>query len=168
MRRLTKLFLASILACSTVCAVAQGGSLVGTWTLDVGKSDFGGDPAPKSLAFNVLKDSPQLFSWRAHGVDGEGKPIAFSWSGPPDGSMHALKDPSGKTLNLQSVKRQGATLLRHGEESAQGLSFDASAQVSEDGKTFTDIITATVNGKSTKQTNVFHRSAGTHSTHKQQ
>jgi hypothetical protein len=59
------------------------------------------------------------------------------------------------------VKRDGDTLLRHGEDPKDGSSFDARSTLSADGNTITDVvITKSKDGKTSKMTGVFHRVAG--------
>jgi hypothetical protein len=65
-------------------------SLAGNWKLDIVQSEFGSGPAPKSVAGTIFKESPQMFSYRSHGIYDKGKPFSESWSGPEDGSMHPV------------------------------------------------------------------------------
>jgi hypothetical protein len=134
-------------------------SAVGTWKLDIAHSDFGSDPAPKSLTLIILKDTPQMTSWRVRGVDDKGKPFAFSWSGPVDGSMHPMMVGGKPSGGQQSGKReQDGTIVRHGEDSTDGSSFDARSSESSDGSTITDEITAkSKDGKESKEKQVWHR-----------
>ncbi len=52
----------------TNAAQASG---VGTWKLDVAKSSFGSEPAPKAVTLTILQDTPELCSWRVDVVDDE-------------------------------------------------------------------------------------------------
>jgi hypothetical protein len=132
-------------------------SFVGNWKLDVAQSDFGSEPAPKSMAGSILKDTPQMLSYRVRGVDDKGKPFAYSWSGPEDGSTHPIL-ANGKPVGQQTVKKEpDGTLVRHGEDSTDGSSFDSRGSLS-DGNTFIDESTEkSKDGKVTKQKYVFHR-----------
>jgi hypothetical protein len=132
-------------------------SAVGTWKLDPSKSDFGTDPTPKSVTIMVLKESPQMLSWRVRMVDNKGKAIAYSWSGPEDGSMHPVMQ-NGKEIGKQSAKREeDGSLLRHGED-ADGSSFDARSRLSEDGRTMEEELTAkSKDGKESKEKTVYRR-----------
>ena len=155
------LFSVSLLICLATGVMAQSGSLVGTWKLDVSQSDFGRDPALRSFTFTMTKDSPELGSYRGHGVDHDGKPVSFLWSGPEDGTMHPVKNAGGKTLGMQSLKKQAdGSILRHGEDSSDGSSFNAVGKVSDDGKTLTDEGTEkSKDGTETKVRQVYHRVA---------
>lgn len=150
----------SIAAC--VLLVAANGlarskpSFVGTWKLDVSKSNFGSHPAPKSDIVHIFKESPQMGSYRVEMVDNKGKHTSFSWHGPEDGSMHpAMRD--GKRVWDESQKEEGdGTLLRHAETSDGTL--DARITISDDGKTMTDVVTFThKDGKETHLKHVFDR-----------
>ena len=158
-----KAFVSAVFACTllAVSAWAQSKqSMVGTWTMDVSQSDFGSEPAPKSGTVTVLKDTPEMLSWRVHMVDDKGKSISYSWSGPQDGSMHPVMQ-NGKEVSKQSAKREeNGSLLRH-DEGPDGSSFDARLKVSDDGNTVTDEVTIRAkDGKESKQKVISHRVTG--------
>jgi hypothetical protein len=151
----------AVLACMPLIAASasakQKHSAVGTWKMEISKSDLGSDPKPKSVTIMVFKDSPELVSWRVRVVDDKGKPSSYSWKGPADGSMHPVMQ-NGKEIGKQSAKKddQGA-LLRHGED-PDGSSFDARSMLSDDGNAMTDEITSKAkDGKESKQKYVYHR-----------
>src|SRR3954469_6834585 len=83
---------------------ASKASPVGTWKLDLTQSTFGSEPAPKSLTLTILKDTPQLFSWRVDVVDAKGVAFSYSWSGPTDGSMQPVTGPKGEAMGKQGLK----------------------------------------------------------------
>lgn len=130
---------------------------VGTWDVDISQSTFGSEPAPKSITVVILKDTPQMLSWRVHGVDDKGKAFAYSWSGPEDGTMHPVMQ-NGKEIAKQGAKREDdGTLLRHGED-PDGSSFDAHDKSSDDGKTITEEATGkSKDGKESKTKTIYHR-----------
>ena len=68
----------------------QSKTAVGTWKMDVAKSDFGGDPAPKSVTVTIIKDTPEMLSWRVHMIDDKGHAVTYLWKGPKDGSRSTL------------------------------------------------------------------------------
>jgi hypothetical protein len=135
-------------------------STVGTWTLDVAKSDFGSNPAPKSLTLTILSDTAESTSYQVTVVDPKDQSMSYSWSGPMDGSMHPIKGPNGEELAQESLRVDAdGALLRHGVEAEGGASFDGRATLSEDGNTITDVVTRTSkDGQTSKSTNVFVRS----------
>jgi hypothetical protein len=131
----------SVLSATAICVLfgisAWGQSKhsqVGTWYMDIAQSTFGLEPVPKSITVVILKDTPQLLSWRVDGVDGNGKAFAYSWSGPVDGTMHPVMQ-NGKEAGKQSAKREDdGAISRHGED-PDGDSFDARDMLSDDGNT---------------------------------
>jgi hypothetical protein len=81
-----------------------------------------------------------MLSWRVHLIDGKGKAISYSWSGPEDGSMQPVMQ-GGKEIGKQSAKKEDdGSLLRHGED-PDGSSFDARSKMSDDGNTMTEELT---------------------------
>ena len=110
----------SATAICLLCGVSTWGqsqhSQVGTWNVDIAQSTFGLEPAPKSITVAILKDTPQLLSWRVDGVDENGKAFAYSWSGPADGTLHPVMQ-NGKEIAKQSARREDDGVLdRHGED----------------------------------------------------
>lgn len=147
------------------CCFAQNNrSGVGTWKMDASQSDFGSDPAPRSVTITVLKDTPEMLSWRVHLIDGKGKAISYSWSGPENGSMHPVMQ-NGKEIGKQSARKEDdGSLLRHGED-PDGSSFDARSKISDDGNTMTEEATEkSKDGKETKAKTVYHRASATKKT----
>lgn len=132
---------------------------VGSWDVDISESTFGSEPAPKSITVVILKDTPQMLSWRVHGIDDKGKAFAYSWSGPEDGTMHPVMQ-NGKEVAQQSAKREAdGTLLRHGED-PDGSSFDARDKSSDDGKTITEEATGKAkDGKESKTKTLYRRAS---------
>jgi hypothetical protein len=144
----------------------QKTSFTGTWKVDVAQSDFGSDPAPKSITVTILKDTPQMLSWRVSGVDAKDQHFSYSWSGPEDGSMHPVTEDGKAGPDMQNAKReQDGTVLRHNEDS-DGSSFDARSTISPDGNTITETTTVkSKDGKESKQHYVYHRASGSMSQH---
>jgi hypothetical protein len=149
-------FLWAILAVSVGLAQDKP-SMVGTWKLDLAQSDFGSDPAPKSEAGTISKDTPRMLSYRVHGVDDQGKPFVYSWSGPEDGSMHPGL-LNGKPFDQAGwTREQDGTLVQRGK-SADGSTFEARLSMSPDGNTWTgEANTKSKDGKQNRTKQVFHR-----------
>jgi hypothetical protein len=135
-------------------------SMAGSWKWDSTQSDFGSETAPRSMTCTTLKDTPQMLSYRIHGVDDKGKPFVFSWSGPEDGSMHPTLmngKPSGQT---GYKKGQDGTLVAHGED-AGGYAFEDHISLSPDGNTLTiESNLKSKDGKENREKQVWHRVAG--------
>jgi hypothetical protein len=113
---------------------------------------------PKAVTLTILKDAPELTSFRVEVVDAKGETFSYSWSGPRDGSLQPLKDAKGQILGQESITRdKDGAVLRHGV-GPDGSSFDARSTLSADGNTITDVITSkTKDGKTSKRTDVLHR-----------
>lgn len=152
-----------LLALGVSSAFAQANAMkkstVGTWTLDLAHSDFGSEPAPKSLTLTILTDTAESTSYQVTVVDAKDQSISYAWSGPMDGSMHPVKGPNGEEFAQESLRVDAdGALLRHGVE-AEGASFDGRATLSEDGNTITDVVTRTSkDGQTSKSTSVFVKS----------
>jgi len=76
-----------VLALGTTAALAQGNS-VGTWKLNVAKSNFGKRPAPKSATLTITDDSATAMKWSYIEVGGDGKTMKVTYNGAPDGKPH--------------------------------------------------------------------------------
>ena len=150
----------AVFAVSTGLAQDQP-SLVGTWKLDIAQSNFGSEPALESATLIVLKDSPQMFSWRVRAVDDKGKPHSVTWSGPEDGSMHPVMAGGKPSGSQQSAKReQDGTRVRHGVD-ADGSAFESHDSLSPDGNTLTSEITSkSKDGQENTVKMVSHRVVG--------
>ena len=94
-------------------------------------------------------------------VSPKGESISYSWSGPLDGSMQPLRDPTGQVLLQESlIEDKDGALLRRGVDSKAGWSFEAHATLSADGNTITDVVSVkTKDGKAFKVTMVLQRVA---------
>src|SRR5215469_15253593 len=98
-----KAIVSAFFACTLLAVGAWAQSKqpqLGMWKMDASQSDFGTGPVPKSVTVTILKDTPEMLSWRAHIVDDKGKSISYSWSGPQDGSMHPVMQ-NGKETSKQ-------------------------------------------------------------------
>jgi hypothetical protein len=135
-------------------------SMAGSWKLDITQSDFGSEPAPKLMAGRILTDTPQMLSYRVHGVDDKGKPFAYSWSGPEDGSMHPTLvngKPAGQT---GFMREHDGTVVQHGEDS-DGSTFEGHISLSPDGNTMTIASNSkSKDGKESRGKQVWHRVSG--------
>jgi hypothetical protein len=149
-------FLWALLAVSVGLAQDKP-SMAGNWKLDIGQSEFGSEPAPKSEAGTIFKDTPQMFSYRVHGVDAKGKAFWYSWKGPEDGSMHPGL-MNGKPSGQASFTRdQDGTLVQHSQD-ADGSTGEARISMSPDGNTATlEGTSKSKDGKESRDKQVWHR-----------
>ncbi len=153
-RTMVLLGLVVLMAC--VCmgqTNASGQNAKGTW-----KTEAQNGQQPATLT--IMKDTPELLSWRVRYTDDKGKPVTMEWAAPKDGSMHPVKANGKDSDDIQSAKMEDNKLHRHGELK-NGSSFDAYATLSDDGNTITDEITRKdKDGKEMKSTVTYHRVSG--------
>jgi len=152
--------LLSLLAAPSAFAQAAAShvSSVGTWKADLKESKFGDEEAPKSITLTIMKDTPQLLSWRVEMVDAKGQAISYSWNGPQDGTMQPVKGSDGKELEKQSFKDEKGVLIRRGDGGKDGRPFESHVTTSADKNTMTDVVNAkSKDGKPMTQTIVWRR-----------
>jgi hypothetical protein len=135
-------------------------SAVGTWQLDVARSEFGPDPKPASLTLTILSDKPDLHSVRVDVVESNQNKASYQWSGPKDGKLYPVKSGDGQTIGQESMRNEGDVLVRH-VESPDGETLDSRATLSADGNTITDDgVGKAADGKAVKTHSVYHRVTG--------
>jgi hypothetical protein len=147
-------FLWAILAVSI--GLAQGKpSLVGTWKLDPTQSNLA--QIPKSWIGTCTKETPQTFAFRVHGLDDKGKPFAYSWSGPEDGSMHPIMS-AGKPIGQANAQKEADGSIKRSGKEPDGTPFESHLVLSPDGNTIREEMTEkSADGKVVQQTLVYHR-----------
>jgi hypothetical protein len=142
----------SILVCLTLLsAYAQDtrtNPYIGTWKLNVAKSDFGKLPAsqiPKSETLVILPtDSETGRKFTVNGVGGDGKPFEMSFDGATDGKPHPSSSNDGSSIAFLTdgsweMKDKSGSVVETG-----------SATISDDGKVFTSTtVHKTPNGQIT-------------------
>jgi hypothetical protein len=132
---------------STLAQDKKASPYVGTWELNVAKSDFGKTPPshiPKSETLVIMpttSDTDRKFTMR--GVGPDGKPFEMSFDGATDGKFHPTGDNGASFAFLQdgswAVKDQSGNVVETG-----------STTVSDDGKTLTSkIVRRTPDGEIT-------------------
>jgi hypothetical protein len=123
-----------------------------TWDLNVGASDFGGDPAPKSDRMIVATDNDKWLKWTDITVGADGKTLKTSWSGPQDGTMKPIVGTSGSKASFKTDDDSSHW------EMADGSSSDSTMALSEDKKQVTiTIAVKTKDGKEYNQKLVYDR-----------
>src|SRR4051812_22120070 len=80
----------AMVLCLAAAAFAADDSAVGTWKLNVQKSQFGKMPAPKSATLKIFVDTPQMLKWSYTMVGADGKAVTESYAGAPDGKQHPV------------------------------------------------------------------------------
>ncbi len=160
MRAVSSVVLATLL---TVAAFAQANKpsdgkshFVGTWVVDVARSNYASMPAPKSIRFQITQASSTVFAYRYFEVSNDGEQYREDWSGKPDGTPHlVLSVPPSQTR--QSLAWQDDTLVVR-FSTPQGY-FEEHLTVSPDAKTLTVKRTVKTDRGDLNVTEVFVREA---------
>ncbi len=138
-RAVCSLVLTALLTCAAFAQDAgtahdAKGRFVGTWVVDVARSDYASMPAPKSSRFQVTRSSATEFGYKYSEVSNDGEQYQEQWSGKPDGTPHLVFSvPPSQTK--QSLAWQGDTLVVK-FSTPQGY-FEEHITVSPDAKTMT-------------------------------
>src|SRR5438105_2343489 len=100
------LMVMALVMCLSVVVVAADESAVGTWKLNVKKSDFGKMPAPKSATLKVVEDNDKSLKWSYTEVLADGKTQTMSWAGAADGKPRTIT-PAGTDYKSAAFTRKG-------------------------------------------------------------
>jgi hypothetical protein len=141
---------ASLLAQDSAQTTAKKPSIssgVERWKLDTSKSDFGGNPVPKSETLVITKNTPDMLAWRLNGVDDKGKAYTESWSGKPDGTIRPMSSSMEKGDKASFKRNDDGSYTIH-EESPK-WSMDSQATLSDDKNTMSE--DATMKGSDGKE-----------------
>lgn len=104
-RAVAAMFLVAVFA--GAATAQEQGSMVGTWTLNVAKSDFGKQPAPKSATLQLTDDRDTSLKWTFTQIKADGTKLAISYDGAFDGKPHPVTgDPN---LKSATFTRKGDT-----------------------------------------------------------
>ncbi len=146
MRRYTTsvLLMAMVIAATTLWAETKSsqGAALGTWKLDLKKSDFGQMPPPKSVVVTVTQDTPAALKWRAVVVDDKGKKTTESFAGAPDGKEYSLKGGENGDM-MMSYKNDDGVIKATGK-AKDGSTIEQTITLSDDKNTMT--LKATASG----------------------
>jgi hypothetical protein len=122
-----------------------------TWTLNLGESDFAGGPPMKSDTFVVIADNDKWAKWTDTMVDGDGKTLKSSWSGPEDGSLHPFTGMPG-SFSTDAATDVSVMTLPNG--TIQTCSFS----LNSDKKKYSEkCVAKSKDGKQVNQTLVYDR-----------
>jgi hypothetical protein len=108
MLRMT-VFVIIVIAAAAVGVAARGADpLLGTWELNVAKSNYTPGPAPQSETRTYVVAGQEIAA-SSKGVDGSGNPTAASWTINYDGKYHPESgDPNADSLSLKRVNARSA------------------------------------------------------------
>ena len=155
-RQQTRVWLAAgIAAIMSATGIAQTTDPAhGVWKLDVAKSKYSPGPAPKELTVTIEAAGPGR-KVTVTGVDGEGKPISWGYTGNFDSKQNRLTG-SNPDADFVLLKRLSPTTTRSTFKKDGKTTLVNGLSVSADGKTLT-VASSGVNGKgqTTKNTQVF-------------
>ncbi len=123
-----------------------------TWTLNLGESDFGSGPTMKSDIFVMITDTEKHAKYTDVTVDGDGKTLKSSWSGPADGTPHPITGMAGATYSTDAATDVSVMNL------PDGTAITCDFSLSPDKKKFINkCVAKTKDGKQANQTIVYDR-----------
>ncbi|HEV2577617.1 MAG TPA: hypothetical protein VGU25_10440 [Acidobacteriaceae bacterium] len=145
MKRILCVVPALVMAVVVPCAMAAHthAPTPSTWELNVGESEWGGGPAMKSDRMVILTDTDKWLKWTDVTVDGDGKTMKTSWSGPQDGTMKPIVGMAGAKAGFKTADDSSHW------EMPDGSTSDSTLVMTPDKKKVT--ITATIKRKDGKE-----------------
>ena len=130
----------TLLLATSGASLAGENPLLGTWKLNESKSTYApGSDKNTTVTYTAVKGD--MIKCTADGVDKDGKPIHWTWTGKLDGKPYPLKgSPAFDTLAYHSVnERTNETTARKNGK----VVITALITVAKDGKTRTVTLTST-------------------------
>ena len=111
-------------------------SIVGTWKLNVEKSNLSNLPSkPKSIVVHITEDEPTTLKFNYTEVTADGKTDNATYSGAYDGQQHPL---TGSATYKSIAYTRKSNTTSHGEWTlTRGGTATQDNSVSDDGKTLT-------------------------------
>jgi hypothetical protein len=134
--------IARFLVCSaTVSMIWMAGAtdaFLGTWKMDVAKSKFGGQPAPKNVT-TVYTQEGDWIVLKSTGIDASGQPISRANRYKRDGKSYPFDGPNGKgTITVKIIDDHTTEAVTKLEG---GHAVTTKSVISKDGKTRTQTST---------------------------
>jgi hypothetical protein len=144
----------SVLALTTVVIAADNN--IGTWKLNLAKSNYSPGPAPKSQILKIEAWGDDGVKYSADGVGADGKPTHAEFQAKYDGKDYPFKgNPDADVL---SYKRVDANTVEATTKLNGKSTIAAKAVVSADGKTRTVTQMGTnAHGQALSITSVYER-----------
>jgi len=115
---------------------AQGNPLVGTWKLNVAKSQFDLGPAPKSLIRKVVAQGDGV-KYTFDGVSADGKPISYGFSVNFDGKDNPIMGSIPSGADTISAQRKDPNTFEASLKKGGNVIGTSKVTVSKDGKVTT-------------------------------
>jgi len=115
--------------------------LLGTWKLNLEKSNYGTQPAPKSSTTTWAAQKGGMFKYTADGIGANGQPVHTEWSGKFDGKQYPMTGQP--RIDTAAIKRIDARTTEATGRKAGKTVLTVKSVVSKDGKTSTASWSAT-------------------------
>ena len=115
---------------------AQSNPLVGTWKLNVAKSQFDPGPAPKSLIRTVVAQGDGV-KYTFVGVSADGKPISYGFSVNFDGKDNPIMGSIPSGADTISAQRKDPNTFEASLKKGGNVIGTSKVTVSKDGKVTT-------------------------------
>ena len=136
--RLWKLVV-GILAVSVALWAAD--PILGTWKLNLGKSEYGARPAPKSSTVRFAAQEGGMIKYTADSIDGKSQSTHMEWSAKLDGKEYPV---TGSPLSDTVVgKRINTRTIEWTVKKEHKIVVTGKSVISRDGKTLTTVWSGT-------------------------
>ena len=145
-----------VVMCSVLLlAQAPAKNMVGTWKLDIAKSNYTPGPAPKSQIAK-LENADGGMKVVSDRVESDGKMTHFEWTAKFDGKDYPVKgDPARDAISVKKI--DDYTLEMTNKKAGKSTTMNK-AVYSKDGKSRTETVTGTdAQGKKIENITVWDR-----------
>ena len=156
MKRLLAFAAITILACAAATTLLAQNTLVGTWKLNIAKSKFDMNPAPKSVT-RTVESQGDKFKYTFEGVAADGSSVNYTFTVSYDGKDYPITGsgaPAGAdTITIKRVTPSSyASVLKKAGQPV----LTTTAKVSKDGK-ITTLTQNPVSGTGPTNTLIFEK-----------
>lgn len=124
--------------CAVMAQTETQGPMLGTWKLNVAKSDFGGGTKLGGMQVQVTSDTPGAVKWSTTMITTGGMQFTYSFAGAADGKDH----PAVGTQTTYAYAEDGANVTET-QKDTDGTVTVGTFSVSPSGKTGTWTYTIT-------------------------
>lgn len=157
MRAITTVFLGAFLTVTSVAIAADAGPdpVVGTWTLNVAKSQFNQGPALKSDTRTYEESADGMMTVTLKSVSADGTEITLTRTFKEDGKDYPVHDSSG--VDSITETRVNARTAKYTEKKAGKAMLRGRRVLSKDGKTLKVTEIGTEAGAKIKHTLVYDK-----------
>ncbi len=132
-RSLMILFLIAVLMVALAAMAVAADPFIGTWKLNLAKSQFAPGQAPKSQTNTNEALANGMFKLVLEGVEGDGKAFRYECTYKYDGKAYPTKgDPNSDTV---AFRKTGPNTVEYVVKKGGKTTFSGRSIVSKDGKT---------------------------------